>query len=83
MTTAFHELDVVALRRDIPSAGLKTGDVGTVVRTYSPTSLEVEFVTASGLTQALLTLEAADVRPVTDNDLLAVRSLPSGRGAAP
>jgi hypothetical protein len=40
----------------------------------------VEFVTASGRTQALVTLDMADVRPVNDHDLLSVRNL--ARGAA-
>ena len=40
---------------------------------YEPDGLEVEFVTASGKTEALLTLKAADVRPVGDSDLMAVR----------
>ncbi|TMH32548.1 MAG: DUF4926 domain-containing protein, partial [Betaproteobacteria bacterium] len=38
-------------------------------------ALEVEFVAASGKTQALLTLHPDDVRPVGDRDLIAVRSL--------
>jgi Domain of unknown function (DUF6883) len=42
----------------------------------------VEFVTASGRTQALVTLGTADVRPVSDYDLLAVRPTPSKVGAA-
>ena len=33
-----------------------------------------EFVTASGRTEALVTLTALDVRPVVENDLVAVRS---------
>jgi len=32
--------------------------------------LEVEFVTASGRTQALVTLRVGDVRPVLDEDLI-------------
>jgi hypothetical protein len=37
--------------------------------------MEVEFVAASGRTQALLTLSLEDVRQVGDHDLIAVRSL--------
>jgi hypothetical protein len=36
-------------------------------------ALVVEFVTASGKTEALLTLDAADVRSVVDTDLVSVR----------
>jgi len=44
------------------------------VLVYGDEALEVEFVTASGRTQALLTLPVNDVRPVRDDDLLAVRT---------
>ena len=76
MTTDFHELDTVVLVRDVPEAGLRTGDLGAIVQTYVDEAVEVEFVTASGRTQALLTLPIKDVRAVRDNDLLAVRSTP-------
>jgi len=36
--------------------------------------MEVEFVRASGKTQALVTLAHADVRPVLDTDQIAVRA---------
>jgi hypothetical protein len=66
-------LDTVVLDRDLPVHALKRGDLGVVVHVYEPDGLEVEFVTASGKTGALLTLQANDVRPVVDNDLVAVR----------
>jgi len=69
----FKPLDVVVLDADIPSHGLKRGDLGAVVEVYDPDGLEVEFVTASGRTEALLTLKVADVRPVSDRDLVSVR----------
>lgn len=37
--------------------------------------IEVEFVTGSGKTQALLTLNIEDVRPISENDILSARSL--------
>lgn len=49
-------LDVVVLNADVPAHGLERGDLGTVVEVYSPTAIEVEFVTASGRTQAVVTL---------------------------
>ena len=70
---SFHRLDVVVLERDLPAHGLKRGDLGAVVELYAPDGLEVEFVTASGRTEALVTLTALDVRPVVENDLVAVR----------
>jgi len=76
MTTDFKELDTVVLVRDLPEAGLRAGDMGAVVQMYGNSAVEVEFVTASGRTEALLTLPVKDVRAVRDNDLLAVRSTP-------
>lgn len=71
----FKELDTVVLDRDIPEHGLRQGDLGAVVMVYEPEALDVEFVTASGRTQALVTLEEKDVRAVRDEDLITVRSL--------
>ena len=82
MTERFHDLETVVLLRDLPDAGLRSGDLGAVVLVYGDEALEVEFVTASGRTQALLTLPVNDVRPVRDDDLLAVRTSPPIRGAA-
>ena len=69
----FRRLDVVVLEKDLPAHGLKMGDLGAVVELYEPDGLEVEFVTASGRTEALVSLTASDVRPVVANDLVAVR----------
>lgn len=68
-------LDTVALTHDIPSAGLRRGDLGAIVEILAPDAMEVEFVAASGRTQALLTLRPEDVRPLGDKDLISVRSL--------
>ena len=68
-------LDTVVLIRDLPEHGLREGDLGAVVETYPPDALEVEFVTASGRTTALVTLKSTDVRAISDTDLVAVRSL--------
>ncbi len=71
-----HEtLDTVVLNRDLPENGLQAGDLGAVVEVYEPDGIEVEFVTASGHTGALVTLKVGDVRPVADTDLVAVRTL--------
>ena len=78
-----HELDTVVLERDLPSHGLRRGDVGAVVHVHSAGAVDVEFVRASGQTQALVEVAVADLRPVSDDDLLAVRHIdPSTRGAA-
>jgi len=66
-------LDVVVLKRDLTAHGLRQGDLGTMVERYGPDSVGVEFVAASGRTQALVTLHPADLRAVADDDLVAVR----------
>jgi Domain of unknown function (DUF4926) len=76
----FKQLEIVVLDRDVPESGLRRGDLGSIVQTYEPDGLEIEFVTASGRTQALVTLHTSDVRAVMDEDLISVR--PLNRGAA-
>lgn len=70
----YHILDTVVLARDLPEHGLRKGDLGAVVEVYEPDGIEVEFVTASGRTAALLTLNARDVGPVANDDLVSVRT---------
>ncbi len=69
----FNEYDVVRLRQDMPSLGLTTQQVGTIVIVYeggllpvgqlSP-AYEVEFSDAKGATIALLTVNAEDIELV-------------------
>ena len=66
-------LDVVVLTRDLPAHGLRRGDLGAVVDLRGPEAFVVEFVAASGRTQALVTLGSSDIRAVADDDLVAVR----------
>jgi hypothetical protein len=72
---SYREFDTVVMTADMPSHGLKSGDVGAVVQVYSADAIEVEFVAASGHTQALLTLMTSLVRPIGRNDILAMRQL--------
>ncbi len=69
----FKPLETVVLDRDLPEVGLRKGDLGAVVQLHEPDGLEVEFVSASGRTEALMTLNEGDVRAVGEGDLLAVR----------
>lgn len=68
-------LDSVVLIRDLPDHGLCEGDLGTVVDVYDRGGIEVEFVTASGDTEAVLTLHESDVRPAEPTDLISVRKI--------
>ncbi len=67
--------DTVVLQRNLPDHGIKKGDIGAVVEVYEPDGLEAEFVTGSDKTVALVTLQAEDVRLISENDILSVRSL--------
>jgi len=59
-----QELDTVVLTATSPSIGSGRTNVGAVVHVYGGgKALEVEFVTAAGETQTLLTMKAEDVRP--------------------
>ena len=69
----YKVLDTIVLMTDLPEYKLRKGDLGAVVHVYEPDGLEVEFVTASGRTEALVTLKVNNVRSVFDNDLVAVR----------
>ena len=69
----YRVLDTIVLDRDLPDRGLCKGDLGAVVEVYAPDGLEVEFVTASGRTAALVALTIRDVRPVGDDDIVSVR----------
>jgi hypothetical protein len=71
----FKLLDTVALTHDMQEVGLRRGDLGAVVEVHASDAWEVEFVAASGRTQALVTLTGADLRHIGDQDVIAVRSL--------
>jgi prolyl-tRNA editing enzyme YbaK/EbsC (Cys-tRNA(Pro) deacylase) len=72
---AFDLLETVVLDRDLPDHGLRKGDLGAVVHIHDSGELEVEFVTAAGRTEALVSLSPSDLRRVGDRDLVAVRRL--------
>lgn len=73
-------LDTVVLTRDVPEAGVRRGDLGAVVEVLSPDAMEVEFVSGSGRTQALLTLGVEDIRHLGDSDVISVRTLEGAEG---
>lgn len=75
-------LDPVVLSLDLPEHELCRGDLGAVVHVYSETAVDIEFVRASGQTQALVQLHPDAVRPLTDADVLTVRTVAAQRGAA-
>ena len=70
------ELDRAILLTDLPADGLARGDVGTIVHAYKDgEAFEVEFFTLSGRTLAVATVEAVQLRPVNDHDVVHTREL--------
>ena len=70
------EHDRIVLKSDLPAEGLEAGDVGTVVHIYGDgLAYEVEFTTLSGDTAAVVTVEAAQVRPVHKREITHAREL--------
>jgi len=70
------EHERVVLTAPLSSEGLEPGDVGTVVHVYGDgQAYEVEFVTLAGHTAAVVTLEASQVRPVSNRDITHTREL--------
>ena len=74
------EHDCVVLTRDVPEAGLKAGDIGTVVHVHTgDAGYEVEFMTLAGETLTVVTLQPAEVRPIQPRDIAHVRVLTATR----
>jgi len=70
------EHDCVVLAANVPDEGLVAGDVGTVVHVHKGgEGYEVEFMTLTGETVAIVTLLASQVRPLTRRDLAHTREL--------
>lgn len=74
----FKDLETVILTHDIKEHNLRKGDMGAVVMVYDGGKAgEVEFVTATGKTVAVVTLTSSDVRDIKQNDVLHVRGFAS------
>ena len=70
------EHECVVLTQDLPDADLQAGDVGTVVHIHREgVAYEVEFITLTGHTVAVTTVQASQLRPVSGRDLSHVREL--------
>ncbi|WP_447969567.1 DUF4926 domain-containing protein [Nitrospira sp. M1] len=71
-----QELEDVILDSDIPEHRLQKGDIGTVVLVHQEgKGYEVEFTTLDGETVAVVTLLAAQVRPVHRHEIAHAREL--------
>lgn len=71
-----QEHDCIVLTEDIPEEGLRAGDVGTVVHIHREAAgYEVEFMTLTGRTVAVVTVLPQQLRPVGPRDVTHVREL--------
>jgi len=70
------EHDCIVLTTNLPEEGLEAGDIGTVVHIHrGGEGYEVEFMTLTGETVAIVTLLAGQVRPLNRRDLAHTREL--------
>ena len=69
------EHDCVVLTEDLAAEGLLAGDVGTVVHVHQGAAYEVEFMTLTGQTVAVVTVQSKQVRPIAPRDLSHARPL--------
>ncbi len=69
------ELDSVVLTEDIARHGLKRGDVGTVVLLHGDAGYEVEFVSLTGETLAVVSVAADQVRPIGEREIAHARAV--------
>ena len=71
-----NEHDRVVLTAAVPAEGLEAGDVGTVVHVYKDgLAYEVEFTMLDGKTAAVVTVEAAQLRPVDRREITHAREM--------
>lgn len=71
-----NEHERIVLLQAIPKEGLEEGDVGTIVHIYKDgQAYEVEFIALDGHTRAVVTVEAEDIRPVSQHDMTHARTL--------
>jgi len=70
-----REHDSVVLTVDLPEHRLKKGDVGTVVLLHGSVGFEVEFMTLSGETLAVVSLSKDQVRRVGSREIAQARAL--------
>ena len=70
------EHDCVVLTKNLREEALEAGDIGTVVHIHkNGAAYEVEFMTLTGETVAIVTLESSQVRPLNRRDLAYTREL--------
>jgi Domain of unknown function (DUF4926) len=70
------ELDQIVLKENLPTYGLQSGDIGTVVLIHqNGKGYEVEFIALNGETIAVVTLFADQARSIKEREIANVRKL--------
>jgi hypothetical protein len=73
---ALRELESVVLTEDLPEYGLRSGDIGTIVLVHEGgAGYEVEFMTLTGETLAVVSLSASQVRPIAAREIAHARTV--------
>jgi hypothetical protein len=80
MNSSIELYKEASLTADVPSHGLKAGDVGTVVELLphpqgGPRGVILEIFSALGDTVAVVTVSETQVEPLSDDEVWAVRRL--------
>ena len=71
-----QELERVVLTTNLPEHGLQAGDLGTVVLVHRDNrGYEVEFVTLSGETVAVVSLFPGQLRPIGQREIAQARAI--------
>ena len=68
-------LDSIVLTQDLAECGLKRGDIGTVVLLHGGSGFEVEFVSLTGESLAVVSLASHQVRPLGNREIAQARAL--------
>jgi Domain of unknown function (DUF4926) len=70
------EFDRIVLTEDLPTLGLVKGDIGVVVMIHQGgEGFEIEFITLTGESIGVETLNKTQVRPIGNREISHVRNL--------
>lgn len=70
------EHERVVLTADLPEYGLQAGDVGTLLHIYKDEqAYEVEFITLTGTTVAVVTIPSVQARTVHEHEISHARTI--------
>jgi hypothetical protein len=76
MKKVIEEFEEVVLINDLPKFGLRAGDVGVVVDIHgNSTGYTLEFMTRDGATVAVVTVNANQIRPIGEAEMMQSRPL--------